>query len=76
MPQRDANIAPHERHDKTRAAADDPSLKVTITLPKSILMLLDELVLERKRSDRGANRSALILSAIDAYLAGQHARDA
>ena len=76
MAHNDAIKAPRERNEGAATTADDPNLKVTITLPRSMLLALDERVLERKRSDRGMNRSALIQSAIDAFLANDLGRGA
>lgn len=51
-----------------RAAEGDPIEKVTITLPRSTVMTLDEIVFERKRTTRAYNRSALIQEALTAFL--------
>lgn len=56
-----------------RIEEGDSIEKVTVTLPASLVRVLDQIVFERKRITRAYNRSALIQEAVAAFLVATNA---
>jgi hypothetical protein len=68
-PERSFSRAPVPNRGRGRTTPDDPVTNVVVGLPASQIAALDAVVSARKRTQRSANRGALLQEIVAAWLA-------